>query len=88
MINLAKLKVNCVNRGRKSYDKNNFVTSNIVSIVSGTPTHSITNHIKHIDVPKTTKYRLFRRGNVKIIQLIDAVLDINWSSEKKDKIIS
>ena len=83
MINLTKVKVNCVNRGRISDDKNNFITANIVSIVAGTPTHSISNHMKDIDVPRTTKYRLFRRDNVKRKTLIDAVLDINWSSRKK-----
>ena len=62
MIKLAKLK--SVNRGRISDDKNKFVASNIVSIVAGIPTHSISNHMKHIDVPKTTKYRLFRRNNI------------------------
>ena len=30
--------------------------------------------MKHIDVPKTTKYRLFRRCNVKIKELIDTVV--------------
>ena len=78
-IKLAKVKVNCVNRERISDDKNNFVTANILSIVAGTPTHSICSHMKHIDVPKITNYRLFRRGNVKK-QLIDAAVDTNWSS--------
>ena len=41
--------------GRISDDKNNFVASNIVSIVSSIPTHSISNHMKHIDVPRETK---------------------------------
>ena len=81
MIKLAKVKK--INRGRLCDDKNNFVSSNIVSIVSGIPTHSILNHIRHIDVPKNTKYRLFRRGNVKRKKLINAKVDINWSSEKK-----
>ena len=39
--------------------------------------------MKHIDVLRTTKYRLFRRGNVKRKQLINSIVDINWSSEKK-----
>ena len=39
--------------------------------------------MKHIDVPRNTKHRSFRRGNVKRKQLIDAVVNINWSSEKK-----
>ena len=76
-------KVKTKKRGRTSDDKNNFVTANIVSIVAGNPTHSIVDHIKHIDVSRTTKYRLFNKGNVKIKQLIDAVDDINWSSDKK-----
>ena len=41
--------------------------------------------MKHIYIPRTTKYRLFRRGNVKRKQLIDAVVDINWLSEKRIK---
>ena len=53
MIKLVKIK--SVNRGRISDDKNNFVASNIVSIVSSIPTHSISNHMKHIDVPRETK---------------------------------
>ena len=65
MIKLAKVKIKCANRGRISDDKNNFVTANIVSIDSGTPTQSIVDHMKQINVSKTTKYRLFRRGNVK-----------------------
>ena len=65
MIKLAKIKVNSVIRGRISDDKNNSVTANIVSIVDGIPTHSICNHMKHINVLKSTKYRLFRRGNLK-----------------------
>ena len=39
--------------------------------------------MKHIEVPRNTKYRLFKRGNAKIKQLIDAVVDMNRSSEKK-----
>ena len=66
MIKLAKVKVNCVNRGRINDNKNNFGTANIVSIVAGTPIHSIGNHMKNIDIPWTTRYGLFRRGNVKI----------------------
>ena len=53
MIKLVKVK--SVNRGRISDDKNNFVASNIVSIISSIPTHSISNHVKHIDVPRDTK---------------------------------
>ena len=64
-IQLAKIKVNSVNRGRICDDKNTFVKANIVSIVDGIPTHSIGNHMKHIDVPKSTKYKLFKRGNIK-----------------------
>ena len=64
-------------RGRTSDDKNNFVTANIVSIVDGIPTHTILDHMKYIDVARTTKYRLFNTGYVKRKQLIDAVDDIN-----------
>ena len=39
--------------------------------------------MKHIDVPRNTKHRSFRRGNVKRKELIDSKADINWSSEKK-----
>ena len=39
--------------------------------------------MKHIDISRTNKYRLFRRENLKRKQLIDVVVDINWSSEKK-----
>ena len=39
--------------------------------------------MKHIDVPRSTKYRLFNKGNVKRKQLINAVDDIEWSSDKK-----
>ena len=41
--------------------------------------------MNYIDVPKTTKYRLFRRGNIKRKQLVDDVVDINWSSDKEIK---
>ena len=54
MIKLAKIKINSVNCERISDDKNNVVTANIVSIVDGLPIHSIGNHMKHIDVPKST----------------------------------
>ena len=76
-IKLAKEKVNNVNRGRIRDNKNTFVALNVVSIVTGTPAHLISNHMKHIDVPKTTNYILFRIGNVRRKQLIDAVVDIN-----------
>ena len=65
MIKLAKVKVNSVNRGRISDAKNNVVSSNIVSIVAGIQIHSISNHMNHIDVPKTTTYILFRKRSVK-----------------------
>ena len=77
MIKIAKEKV----KGRISDDKNNFVTVHIVSIVAGIPIHSIVDHMRNIDVPRSTKYRLFNKGNVKRKQLIDAVDDINWSSD-------
>ena len=51
-------------RGRITNDKNSYVIINFVSI-SGTPTTSIFNYIKHIDLPKTTKYILFSKGNAK-----------------------
>ena len=46
MTKLAKVKIKCANRGRISDDKNNFVTANIVSIDSNTPTQSIVDHMK------------------------------------------
>ena len=49
---------------RKTNDKKSCVMTNFVS-VSGTPTSSISNDIKHIDLPKTTKYILFSKGNAK-----------------------
>ena len=58
MIKITREKV----RGRISDDKNNFVTTNIVA---GIPIYSIVDHMKHIDVPRSTKYRLFNKGNVK-----------------------
>ena len=57
MIKLAKVK--SVNRGKISDDKNNFVALKIVSIIDGIPTRSISNHMKHIDVPRNIKYKLF-----------------------------
>ena len=86
IIKFLEIKVNSVKGGRIRDDKNKFVTVTIVSIIADTLTHSIGNHMKHIDVPKTTKYRLFRRGNIKRKQSVDAVVDINWSPEKKKKI--
>ena len=83
IIKLAKVKVNSVNRWRRSDDKRNFVTANVVNTVAGIQTHSIDNHMKDINVPKSTPNRLFRRDNTKGKQLIDDVDDINWSSEKK-----
>ena len=85
MIKISKVKV----RGRISDDKNNFVTANIVSIVAGITIHSIVDHIKNIDVPLSTKYRLFNKGNVKRKKLIHTIDDINWlSDKKKNKTIS
>ena len=55
MLNLVKVKVYSINRGRISDDKNKFVTSNIVSIVTATLVHSTGNYMKHINVPKTLK---------------------------------
>ena len=51
MIKSAKQKI----RGRISDDKNNFVTSSIVRIVAGIPIHSIVDHMRNIDVPRSTK---------------------------------
>ena len=81
MIKLANIK--SVNRGRISDDRNKFVASNILSIIASIPTYSISNHMKHINVPRNTKYRWFKRGNVERKQLIDFIVDINWSSENK-----
>ena len=55
MIILAKVKVYSINRGRISDDKNKFVTSNIIGIVTATLVHSTDNYMKHINVPKTPK---------------------------------
>ena len=46
MLELAKVKG--VNRGRINDDKINFVASNMVRIVAGILTHSISNHMKYI----------------------------------------
>ena len=40
--------------------------TNYVSI-SGTPTSSISNHTKHIDLPRWTKYRLLNEGKNNIL---------------------
>ena len=39
--------------------------------------------MKHIDISRTTKYRFFRRCNVKRKKLIDDIVDTNCSLEKK-----
>ena len=44
--------------------------------VFGTPTSSISNDIKHIDLPKTTKDRLFNKGDVKRKELFECVDEI------------
>ena len=75
MIKFAK--VNSVKGGRTTDDKNIVLTINFVSIVADTPTDSISNNFKHIDIPRSIKYRLFEKGNVKIKQLIYVVDDIN-----------
>ena len=41
-------------------DKNSFVVTNFVSIV-GTSPSSISNYTKYIDLPKSSKYRLFNK---------------------------
>ena len=54
-------KVNGVKRGKITYDKNNCLAENVVSIVIGIPTNSISNHMKYIDIPRSTKYKLFKK---------------------------
>ena len=56
--------------------------TNYVSI-SGTPTSSISNHTKHIDLPRWTKYRLLNEGNAKIKEWTECVDIIKWTSDKK-----
>ena len=51
-------------RGRITDDKNSFVLSNFV-IITCTLTSSIFNHTKHIDLPRSSKYKLFNKGNGK-----------------------
>ena len=63
-------------RGRISSDKNSFVITNFVSI-TGTLTNSISNHTKRIDLPRSTKYRLFNKSNVKRKLLTKCVDGIN-----------
>lgn len=58
-----------------------FLTENVVSIVAGTPTNYTYNLVKHINIPKTTKYMIFKKGNVK--NLINVVDGNNQSLEKK-----
>ena len=41
-------------RGRITDDRNSYIMTNFISIVS-TPTSSTSNHIKYIDLPKTTE---------------------------------
>ena len=49
-----------------------FLTENVVSIVAGTPTNYTYNLVKHINIPKTTKYMIFKKGNVKnLINVVD-----------------
>ena len=69
-------------RGRITDDKNSFVLSNFV-IITCTLTSSIFNHTKHIDLPSSTKYRLFNKSNVKRKLLTKCVDSIKWSLEKK-----
>ena len=52
--------------------------TNFVTIV-GISTSSISNHTKHIDLPSSTKNRLFNKGNVKK-ELANCVDGMNWSS--------
>ena len=48
-------KVNGVKRGKITDDKNNILAENIVSIVIGIPTNSISNHMEYIDIPRSTR---------------------------------
>ena len=51
-------------RGRITDDKNRYVITNFVSIF-GIPTSSISNYAKYMDLPRSTKYQLFNKDNVK-----------------------
>ena len=51
-------KVNSVKYGRITDDKNIVLITNIIRIIANTSTNSISNRMKHIEIPKTTKYRL------------------------------
>ena len=59
MIKLAK--VNSVKYGRITDDKNIVLITNIIRIIANTSTNSISNRMKHIEIPKTTKYRLLKK---------------------------
>ena len=54
----------------------NFVT------ITGTPISSIPNHIKYIDLTRSTKYGLFNKANVQK-ELTECVDGIKWSSKEK-----
>lgn len=53
MIKFAK--VNNVKGGIIIDDKNIFLTTKVVSIVTDTSTNSISNYLKHIDIPISTR---------------------------------
>ena len=51
-------------RWRITDDKNTYVMTKFVSN-PGIQSSSIFNHIKHIDFPRSTKYRLFNKGSAR-----------------------
>ena len=69
-------------RGRRTDYKNSFIMNCFVSIVD-TPASFISNHIKYIDFPRSTKYILFNKCNVKRKELTECVHGIKWSLVKK-----
>ena len=70
-------------RGRITDNKNSYVMAKFISI-SGTLTSSISNHIKHNELPKTTEYRLFNKDDTKRKNVFEYVDEIKWSSDKKE----
>ena len=57
---LKNVSKNNTKRRRIIDDKNIFVVTNFVSIVVTSPS-SISNYTKYIDLPKSSKYRLFNK---------------------------
>ena len=80
MLNIAS--ESSAKRGIITDDKNSFVMTKFVSI-AGTPTSSISNHTKLINLPRSTKYRIFNKGNVRRKEFTECVDGIKWSSDKK-----